>query len=381
MKFTYRPTAAGRAATARAAAGRAAAGRAAALIVSLVLLLLGGMGNPAPPAFAAHNEEADVTLATPAESEKVPEPAETGPIRVAARNRLGVGAQFRLPGVPLLSAGLHMGDVSFSIEGIGGVHDVLDLQAASRIMFGMVRYRAPLAWHDWFPFIDGGIVSVRSDVEGVTLSAPGAALGIGVERAVGGGEGRQNPLALRADVRVLRLLQETHWLAGIGLEWRFDLPRTTGGGRRDNGAAPGGTRGGTQRGPAPDTPGQITAVEAAGTITGTSLPLSVRGEWSLAADAHTEAADFSASGTVDGDFGSIGFSNPSRLRFHDDSVEATFVEFDQHEGLDVTATVTVTVSRTDMSLHVSARRADGLSASATLYGSTAQFTVPTVRSE
>lgn len=89
----------------------------------------------------------------------------------------------------------------------------------------------------------------------------------------------------------------------------------------------------------------------------------------------TGTASVHLDGTADGERGSIGFSNVRDISIVGNSLWVTFVETEYHEGKPVRATIHVSVSPGGFSLSIDARRSDGLSASASLYGSTTSFEV------
>lgn len=286
--------------------------------------------------------------------------AEAAPA-VQPRSALGVGVTMSTLGVPFLSAALHADDVTLGIEAVEAEHSLLDTKARTRIILALARYRLPIAWHDWRPAADIGLVSVSAHTGGVQVGATGFTVGAGVERPLSA----DGFWYLRGEARYVRLLNRSHWMAGIGVEWRLPLPGL-------------GAAGSVGRGPGGDGAGVTVAadaVSASGSITSVSLPVSVSGRWELYADPKRRTAWVFLEGTVNGESGSYGFSDATEVYFDGRTLSATFVERTTHEGMDVTGTVYVTASPTGFSLSVSARRADGLSASASISGTTSSFEI------
>src|SRR5690606_35178568 len=172
---------------------------------------------------------------------------------------------------------------------------------------------------------------------------------------------------LRSEARYVKLLDRPHWLVGAGLEWRFPLPEGTAG----PALGAGGTAGSGRAAAA----GSAAAVHASGTISRISLPMSASGRWEFSADLVRGTASVYLEGTVDGESGAIGFSNATRVSFSGSSVSATFEERDTHEGKPVWAVISLSVSERGFSLSITARRSDGLSASASVSGRTSRFDV------
>lgn len=283
-----------------------------------------------------------------------------GPIGAVGGTHAGIGASVRMPGVAFATGRLHVHDVSIVVEGGAARHELFGFDANSTLLLGLARYRSPIAWHGWAPTVDGGLVWARSEAAGVTVKARGWTGSLGVERFMN----ESKTFLMRAEARAIRLLDETHWLAGVGLEYRFALPGGTSGARRGagGGAGIGGRRAAT-----------VASVQAEGRITGTSLPISVSGTWSYSADPTRRDAAFEADGVADGERGGIGFGSPRRVS--PDGTSATFRIYDEHEGMEAWADVEVSVSESGMGLDVTAYRADGLSMGASLSGSTDTFEV------
>lgn len=116
-------------------------------------------------------------------------------------------------------------------------------------------------------------------------------------------------------------------------------------------------------------------VSASGRVSGVSLPMSASGSWQFSADLVNGTASVYLSGSVDGESGSIGFSNARYVSFDGTTLSAEFTETATHEGKRVRGTIYVSASPTSFSLSISARRSDGLSASASIYGTTSQFDI------
>jgi len=283
------------------------------------------------------------------------------------RNAFGLGVSVRTLGVPFLAAALYSDDLTLTVEAGEAQHTLLDVEARTRLIMGLARYRLPIAWNDWRPAADLGFLTVSAQAAGVELGASGFTVGAGVERPLTA----DGSWHLRGEARYIRILNRSHWLAGISLERRFRLP--------DSPAAPG--LGGA------GSPGQATtgvpvaAVSASGRITRVSLPMSVSGSWEVYADLRTRSASLFLEGTADGVSGSYGFSNATWVSFDGRTLSITFEESATHEGMPVRGTVYVSVSPASFSVSISARRSDGLSASAGISGVTTSFEVVPLQEE
>lgn len=325
------------------------------LLVALALIATGGLPSKSgdlfvlgPVAAAAAEHETDQDDTTP-----------DAPVG-RPRGMLGLGATLRAPGVPFFGAALHTDHLTLSVEGIAADHSMFGIDARTQVLLGLARLRSPIAWHDWAPFADVGFVTVKSHAKGVDIGATGYTIGAGVERPMGS----TGNWYLRGEARYVRLLDEPHWLAGVGVEWRLRLPEMM-------------SRGGAGGRHAASVAGQynVAAVHASGTVTGVSLPYNVSGSWEFSADFVNGTASVFLDGSADGESGSYAFVDATRVSFNGSSVSATFIEWDTHEDKPVEATISVSASPGGFSLSISARRSDGLSASARLYGTTSSFEV------
>lgn len=334
------------------------------LLMSAMMTLSSGLASAAAAADADTTVEVEEAALAASSDEYSTE--ELIPAAIAPRSALGLGVNVRMPGVPFVSAGLYSDDLAFTVEGIAADHSMFGFDARTRVIMASARYRVPIAWHDWRPFADVGLVSVQSHAAGVDISAQGFTVGTGVERRLGDGHAWH----LRGEARYVRLLDESHWLVGIGLEWRLGLPDSGSGGGRSGRSRVGGRVAGGAGGMA-----NAASVSASGSITGVSLPVSASGQWDFSADLVRGTASVSVDGYVDGEGGSYGFSNARQVSFDGTTLTATFVESDTHEGKSVRATISVSASPSGFSLSIDARRSDGLSASAGISGTTSHFEV------
>lgn len=332
------------------------------VVVTIVVCAAVALTPGATAAFASIGEAPAASPAEAGASVTDASPAEA-PLTVPARSALGLGLSMFAPGVPFVGAALYTDNVAFLVEGIEAVHSLFDFDARTRVIVASARYRLPLAWNDWRPYGDVGFVSVRSDVSGLNVSAWGFTVGAGVERPLN----ESGTWRLRSEARYVKLLDRPHWLVGAGLEWRFPLPEGTAG----PALGAGGTAGSGRAAAA----GSAAAVHASGTISRISLPMSASGRWEFSADLVRGTASVYLEGTVDGESGAIAFSNATRVSFSGSSVSATFEERDTHEGKPVRAVISLSVSERGFSLSITARRSDGLSASASVSGRTSRFEV------
>ena len=112
-------------------------------------------------------------------------------------------------------------------------------------------------------------------------------------------------------------------------------------------------------------------VDASGTISGSNIGYSVSGNWSLSADFANNTASFSVSGSSED--GSYSYSVSGSPQYSNGRVILNASRSGSHEGKSVSGSARITIDSSSISIRINARREDGLTASATVSGSTNSY--------
>lgn len=280
-------------------------------------------------------------------------------------------------GVPVAPA-LGLQDLGFSLEVSGLLAPVTLSGEPADAAFIQIdgRYRLPLGWEDWFPWLGAGLararVVSRDETASLSVEATVPTLALGVERAFAPASGwtAVGEVRYQAWPHALTLSDGAspgRWSLGLGLLYRWELPESV----RESALK----RRAVERAMAlgawePQGP----SVSASGRVSTTTLyGVTIRnGRWSASADLESGVGSFTIEATVNGKRESFTISS-SNARYRGGRLVLSETLTAWSEGKPVTAAVTVQISRSSMRLSVSARRSDGLRASASLRGRTTSF--------
>lgn len=155
---------------------------------------------------------------------------------------------------------------------------------------------------------------------------------------------------------------ESRTVLGLGLSFNqlvTWIPRGPGDDSSHEGSFPG------EDGPVP------LSVSARGHLTGTSLPISLSGDWSIEADLTKGTGHLSISGSSS--YGAFGYSGTGKASYTQGRLELVVSEVFYSDGLRVTGRAVFTVSSGGMRARVSGSRADGLAVQARIDGSTTYY--------
>lgn len=114
-------------------------------------------------------------------------------------------------------------------------------------------------------------------------------------------------------------------------------------------------------------------ISATGLITGTSLPVSVSGDWSLEADLVEGTGFVSVSGSSG--YGSFSYQGTGTAQYSENGVLVQISQTFTSDDLKTTGRATFTVTPGGMRISISAHREDGLSASARINGTTSTYQI------
>ena len=221
------------------------------------------------------------------------------------------------------------------------------------------RLYSPLSYRETDFYLGGGMLSAKIDYQGVTINVRGSKFTAGFERPLigdnlrwGGELGYLHLPAKELDSQLLFALQIGYQTS---ISWdpsaRAELEEFEYG-EWEEGKVP-------------------RSISASGSINRTSIPGSVSGRFNIQANLEEGRGRVSVSG--DSSHGPFSYSNSGRVRYTGRGVVLTISDSFYDGELLVRGTANITVTSSSFRVRATLRREDGVSASATLSGSTSSF--------